>query len=242
MKPIQVYNKLFDHFGPQNWWPADSAFEVIVGAILTQNTNWVNVEKAIEALKKDNLLSPEAISKVPLQKLEKAIRSSGFYRQKARRLKYFTSYLKKNYNLNMKTFICTGKEKLRKELLSLSGIGPETADSIILYAAGKPSFVIDAYTKRMCKRIGATNISDYEPLKGFFESSLPRNVKLYNEFHALIVVFVKNYCRVKPLCGKCPLKGGCRYMRGLGNRQNKTFQIKKAAKKPSIPKIRKKKK
>ena len=241
MKLIQIYNRLLDHFGPQHWWPADTAFEVIVGAILTQNTSWSNVEKAIELLKKEDLLSPVAIDRTPPAKVEEAVRPSGFYRQKAARLKHFTSYLKKNYNFNMGAFISTEGGRLRKELLSLNGIGPETADSILLYAAGKPSFVIDAYTRRMCRRTGIADVKDYEQLKEFFETNLPKSVKLYNEFHALIVAFAQQYCRVKPICEKCPLKGGCRYMRGLRNRQSKTFQIKKGTKKPSIPKSRKKK-
>ncbi len=174
--------------------------------------------------------------------LEGAIRSTGFYKQKARRLKDFTKYLKRDYNYNLGQLLAKSKLKLRQELLSLNGIGKETADSILLYAGGKSVFVIDAYTKRICFRLGITNISDYETLRSFFENELPNSPKIYNEFHALIVALAKNYCRVKPACGDCPLRRECRYMRGLRNRQNKTFQIKRVPAKKYGPKVKKRKK
>lgn len=210
MELIQVYHKLLKHFGKQHWWPADTPFEVIVGTILTQNTNWNNVAKAIDKLKKENLLTPRALDVADLSSLEQAIRSTGYYRQKALRLKYFTRYLKNQYNYNLKKFLAKPKLKLRKELLNLNGIGKETADSIILYAAQKPIFVIDAYTKRMSHRSGITRIDDYEGLRDFFETRLPHDINIYNEFHALIVELGKNYCRKKPLCEICPLKEWCK--------------------------------
>ncbi|MFH1238639.1 MAG: endonuclease III domain-containing protein [bacterium] len=242
MKLPEIYHILLEHFDRQHWWPADTPFEVIVGAILTQNTNWNNVVKAIDNLKREKFLTPVALDKADQERLEKAVRPSGFWRQKASRLKYFTRYLKTHYDYDLDKFLVQPKMKLRRELLAMHGIGRETADSIILYAANKPVFVIDAYTKRMCHRIGVTRLRDYDELRRLFEDRLPRQTQLYNEFHALIVELAKNYCKKKPQCGNCPLKGGCRYMRGLGSRQNKIFQVKKSTGKKYIPKTKKKKK
>ncbi len=226
MELIQVYKILLKHFGKQYWWPADTPFEVIIGAILTQNTNWNNVRKVIDKLKEEKLLAPYLLDKADLRHLENITRSAGFYRQKASRIRNFTQYLRKHYNYNLNKFFAKPKMELREELLELKGIGKETADSIILYAAQKSIFVIDAYTKRMSHRLGITQIDDYENLRKFFEDRLPIDIKIYNEFHALIVELGKNYCKTKPLCYICPLKGRCKFMRGLENRQSKTFQIK----------------
>ena len=209
LNPYELYTFLLSHFGPQHWWPAKTPFEVVVGAILTQQVAWKNVEKAIENLKNANVLDLCKISNLSLEKLEVYVKPTGFYRQKARRLKDICSYISKEYNGSLKVVFNKETGSLRTELLSLNGIGPETADSIILYAAEKPSFVIDAYTKRICKRLQLTHELDYEPLKKFFENSLPKNVEIYNEFHALIVELGKNYCKTKPLCKDCPLSEKC---------------------------------
>ena len=210
ISPYELYTSLLSHFGSQHWWPAETPFEVIVGAILTQQVAWKNVEKAIENLKSGHVLDPCKISNLPLKKLEVYVKPTGFYRQKARRLKDICTYIFKEYNGSLKGLFNKGTSSLRAELLSLKGIGPETADSIILYAAEKPSFVIDTYTKRICKRLQLTDDLDYEPLKRFFENSLPKNVEIYKEFHALIVELGKNYCKTKPVCKNCPLSKKCK--------------------------------
>ena len=207
----QIYERLLDHFGARHWWPADTPFEVIVGAILTQNTAWQNVEKAIENLKRDNLLDLSALARAELSMIENAIRPSGFFRQKAQRLKSISEYLYRNYNGDLKSFFDRDMIEVRNELLALNGVGPETADSILLYAGNKPIFVIDAYTRRVCTRIGLSEEKDYHELQIFFMSRLPTDVKLYNEYHALIVELAKNYCRTVPLCSECPVREICGY-------------------------------
>lgn len=198
MKPMRIYRVLLRKFGKQGWWPAQSRFEVVVGAILTQNTNWRNVEKAIANLRKAGMLDPEKISRAGKRKIEALIRPSGFYRQKAGRLKDMTKW-----------FISADKNKpageLRDELLSIKGVGKETADSIILYAFDKPVFVVDAYTRRMCDRHKLVRGKGYEDYRSFFEKNLPEDVELYKEFHALIVELGKRHCRKKPECEKCPV-------------------------------------
>ncbi|MEA3369455.1 MAG: endonuclease III domain-containing protein [Candidatus Ratteibacteria bacterium] len=211
LKLIDVFDKLYRHFGEQFWWPASSPFEVIVGAVLTQNTAWTNVEKAITNLKRRDLLHPEKISRLPLKELEKLVHSSGFYRQKAKRLKSVSQYLEKSCRGDWDRFFSFPSSHLRPELLEINGLGPETVDSILLYAGRKPVFVIDAYTKRLSERLGISQESDYEALRSFFENNLPRDERLFNEFHALIVALAKNYCRTKPACRGCPLKKNCRF-------------------------------
>ena len=206
MDALEIYNKLRAHFGRQYWWPAETPFEVIVGAILTQQTAWKNVEKAICSLKKLNLMTPEAIAASDLETLEKAVYTSGFYRQKALRLKKLSEYLVKNYNGSLGKFFSMDMMEVRKELLGLDGVGFETADSILLYAGGKKIFVIDAYTKRMCTCLKLCSCNSYENLRHFFENNLPEDIELYKEYHALIVELGKNYCKTKPDCEKCPLK------------------------------------
>ena len=208
---INIYKKLLKHFGRQHWWPADSRFEVIVGAILTQNTSWKNVEKAILNLKKEKMLSNKKIANVNIRKLEKLIQPSGFYKQKAERLKKFCNYLDKNYDSSLNKFFNRDTSIIRNELLSLNGIGNETADSILLYAGEKLKFVVDAYTKRMCERTGLINTKTYAEFQSFFELKLPKNIGLYKEFHALIVELGKNFCRKRPRCDGCPLKNLCEY-------------------------------
>jgi len=202
MKLLNVYRKLYSEFGPQHWWPADNELEVIIGAILTQNTSWKNVEKAIKNLKPISLSKMRSISR---KELENRIRSSGFYKQKAERIKAIVKLLDK---YSIETLKSMPVDKVRQLLLSVKGIGKETADSILLYALGKGIFVVDAYTKRIFNRLGF-DISGYEEVRKFVETNLPANY--YNEFHALLVKLAKEYCRKKPNCRKCPLKSYCSF-------------------------------
>ncbi len=201
------YNALFTAFGPQQWWPAKTPFEVIVGAILTQNTAWTNVERAIANLRSAGLLSPAGIEKVPLRRLEALVRSSGYFRQKARKLKAFCKFLRTEYRGSLPRMFRTPTPALREKLLSVFGIGPETADSILLYAGGHGVFVVDAYTKRVLLRHGwAGEKTTYEEMRWMFERQFPGDARRFNEFHALIVTTGKNFCRTQqPLCGQCPL-------------------------------------
>jgi endonuclease-3 related protein len=198
MEPMHIYMALLERFGKQGWWPASSRFEVVVGAILTQNTNWRNVEKAVANLRKAGILNQRKISRAKKRRIEALIRPSGFYRQKAGRLKSIARWFI-SADLKMST------ERLREELLAIKGVGKETADSIILYAFNKPVFVIDAYTRRMCDRHGLVKGDDYEDYRSFFEKNLPKDVELYKEFHALIVELGKRYCKKRPECEKCPV-------------------------------------
>jgi endonuclease-3 related protein len=210
-----LYNRLYDHYGPQRWWPADSPFEVIVGAILTQNTNWQNVERAISNLRSASALDPTSIRNLPIAELETLIRPSGFFRQKAVRLQRFTSLLQTDFADDLQALLSLPLTDLRELLLEQSGIGPETADAIVLYAAGKPSFVVDAYTHRILERIGIeTGRQQYEQTRALFMTALPHSPELFNEYHALIVRLVKECCRKRtPLCSSCPLLPCCSYGR-----------------------------
>ena len=201
------YDTMFAALGPQHWWPGRTAFEIIVGAILTQNTSWSNVELAIRNLRRDNLLTPRAIEAVPLARLATLIRSSGYFRQKAKKLKAFVGFLRKEHKGSPVKMLRTPTGILREQLLGVHGIGPETADSILLYAGRHPVFVVDAYARRMLERHHlAEPKHSYEDVRQFFERSLPADVPLYNEFHALIVRTGKDYCRAsKPRCKECPL-------------------------------------
>ncbi len=212
----QLYDRLFDHYGPQHWWPADSPFEVIVGAILTQNTNWLNVEQAIANLRAANALDHAAISCLSASELEACIRPSGFFRQKAARLQQFVHFLHTNYNGDLQQLFALQMIELRRLLLEQKGIGPETADSILLYAAGKPSFVVDAYTHRLLERIDRAPKISYASMRNNFMQQLPASTELYNEFHALIVCHVKKLCRKRlPLCSECPLLEYCLFGQDL---------------------------
>jgi endonuclease-3 related protein len=203
----EYFNSLLTAFGPQHWWPGKTQFEVIVGAILTQNTSWTNVERAIANLRDAGLLSPSALERVPLRRLERLIRSSGYFRQKARKLKAFCAFLRTEYRGSLKRMFDTPTMVLREKLLGVFGIGPETADSILLYAGDHAVFVVDAYTKRMLSRHGwAHEKTKYDDVRWMFERQFPGNARRFNEFHALIVNTGKDYClRQKPLCGQCPL-------------------------------------
>lgn len=213
MRLLKIYFLLFKRFGHRKWWPGETPFEVMVGAILTQNTNWANVEKAISELKRRRLLSPIALASLPNPTLEKAIRSSGYFRQKAERVKGFSQFLCGRYGCDLDGMFSRPVGELREELLSLKGIGPETADSILLYAGRKPVFVVDAYTKRIFSRAGFIRGDEgYEEVRAFFEKNLPRKVALFNDFHAQIVELGKNYClKNEPRCGHCPILSECRF-------------------------------
>lgn len=206
---IEIYDLLYDRYGPQHWWPGETRDEIIIGAILTQNTNWKNVEKAIENLKINNLFTLENLAKADIPTIAQSIRPSGYYNQKALRLQEIAQHLLKN---GMQSFCVLTINEMRAELLGLKGIGPETADSILLYAFEKPVFVIDAYTKRIFQRLGffPENIS-YDQAQNFFMDNLQKNVELYNEFHALIVRHAKECCQKNPRCLKCVLLKRCKY-------------------------------
>lgn len=204
---LDIYRKLYKSFGPQHWWPGDTPFEIIIGAILTQNTNWQNVEKAINNLKKNKSLNPKKLKKIPIKNLARIIRPSGYYNIKARRLKEFINFLQDEYNFKLSSMAKEKTKILRKKLLEVKGIGPETADSILLYALNKPIFVVDAYTKRILTRHNILNHNPaYHETQKYFMDNLPRNTKLFNEYHALLVRLGKEYCRKTPRCGECPLK------------------------------------
>ncbi|NLM97635.1 MAG: endonuclease III domain-containing protein [Halanaerobiaceae bacterium] len=209
-----IYNTLYQAMGPQNWWPADSQFETIIGAILTQSVNWSNVEKAILNLKNYSLnltgssqLTPALIKNMDLELLAELIKPSGFYKMKAKKLKAFVDFLDKEYHGDLDTMFIEVLSALREKLLNVYGIGPETADSILLYAGYYPVFVIDAYTKRIFSRIGLAEADvDYHDLQKMLMDKIQPDVDKYNEYHALLVNLGKNFCKKENLdCEKCPL-------------------------------------
>ncbi len=203
----EIYQKLLDQFGPQSWWPAETPFEVIVGAILTQNTNWGNVEKALANLKKHRILDPRGLLDVPVSRLAKLIRPAGYFNIKARRLKNFIQVLFEDYNGSLAAMRREPLKALRERLLRINGIGPETADSILLYAFGKPVFVVDAYTRRMLYRHGLVpQRIDYHGIQDLFNANLITDGPVFNEYHALLVRLGKEFCRTHPRCELCPLK------------------------------------
>jgi endonuclease-3 related protein len=204
---MDYFNAMSRALGPMNWWPAKTPFEVVVGAILVQNTSWTNVERVIANLLSAKMLTPSAISAARLSHLAVLIRPSGYFRQKAKKLKAFVRFLGKEYAGSLKRMFDTPTATLREQLLSVHGIGPETADSILLYAGNHPVFVVDAYTHRIFGRHGITDgKAKYEHVRTLFEKALPRDPQLFNEFHALIVNTGKNWCRKKtPRCAECPL-------------------------------------
>lgn len=200
-----IYQRLLDHYGSRNWWPAETPFEVIVGAILTQNTNWNNVETAIDNLRQAEALTLEAILHLEREKLEQLIRPSGFFRQKAERLQLFCRYLQEHHQGRLEHLFDQELNQVRDELLRLKGVGPETADSILLYAGQQLSFVVDAYTNRLFGRLGILSGKEtYSEIRDLFMTNLPEEIQLYNEYHALIVIHCKDFCRKKPLCNSCP--------------------------------------
>lgn len=205
---LRYYEAMSGALGPMRWWPARTPFEVIVGAILTQSTAWGNVERAIANLRAARLLTPAAMGRVRVARLAELVRPSGYFRQKAQKLKAFVRFLQRGYGGSLKRMFATPTAELREKLLAVHGIGPETADSILLYAGNHPVFVVDAYTHRIFGRHGITDGKpDYEKVRAFIESAIPRQVELFNEFHALIVNTGKNWCRKSaPRCDGCPLR------------------------------------
>ena len=203
----EVYQLLFDRFGPQHWWPGETQFEIIAGAVLTQNTNWANVEKAIANLKSAHLLTPEKLYHLGLSQFAELIRPAGYYNIKAKRLKNFVNWLFHKYDGQLTNLEDLNTDQLRAELLAVKGIGPETADSILLYAFNREIFVIDAYTARIACRHGLIQPdADYEQLQELFQSNLPQDSQLFNEYHALLVRLGKEFCRPKAKCTACPLE------------------------------------
>jgi endonuclease III related protein len=224
---LDIYNTLSEKYKDLNWWPVDKRyheknktdprFEIITGAILTQNTAWSNVEKALNNLKEKNQLDIKSIKKLDIIELREMIRPSGFFKQKATRLKTTSIYLAEKYNSDLDNFFKKDLKNLRAELLSLNGIGPETADSILLYAGSKPVFVVDAYTKRLCERLPIDTDLDYDSIQKYFQETLSKKytglklVQVYNQFHAYIVILAKDFCRKKPVCKNCPLNKNCKF-------------------------------
>ncbi|MFC1684517.1 endonuclease III domain-containing protein [Pseudomonadota bacterium] len=205
---LKVYRQLLKAYGCQHWWPADSPFEVMVGAILTQNTAWPNVEKAIANLKQAQLLSPETVASASHDQVAELIRPSGYFNIKAQRLQAFCRFLLARGGERMLRQEDTGT--LRHDLLAVHGVGPETADDMLLYAFERPVFVIDAYTRRIFSRLGMiVGGESYEALRRGFEVALGPDVQLFNEYHALIVRHAKEACSKKPRCAECCLAGGC---------------------------------
>jgi endonuclease-3 related protein len=205
--PKDIYRRLYRSFGPQHWWPAKSPFEVAVGAILTQNTSWANVEKAIRNLAARKLLEPRRLNRLSDTKLARIIRPAGYYNIKAKRLKNFLRFFLEEHSGSIKKMSAKSLPVLRRQLLEVNGIGPETADSILLYALKKPVFVVDAYTKRIFSRHRLFDAqADYHSVQKIFAQNLKKDVKLFNEYHALIVRVGKEFCRKqKPRCQICPL-------------------------------------
>jgi endonuclease-3 related protein len=207
-----IYCRLLGRFGPQHWWPAEEPFEVIVGAILTQSAAWGNVEKAIKNLRGAGALSPQALRKLPRAKLAELVYPCGYYNAKALKLKAFALWLGNHYQDDLNKLFALGAADLRRHLLDVHGIGQETADSIILYAAGKPVFVIDAYTRRIMGRLGlAPERDSYAAYQALFMENLPGDAKIFNEYHALLVCLGKKVCRRQPLCADCCLNDICQF-------------------------------
>jgi len=205
---MAVYRRLHAAHGPQHWWPGDTAFEIMVGAVLTQNTAWTNVEKAIANLKTANALSPEVIAAAPHRRLAAWLKPSGYFNIKAQRLRAFCQWLIRQGGAKRLARLPT--ERLRAELLQVHGVGPETADDILLYAFNRPVFVIDAYTRRLFQRLGLIQGDEkYEALRQWFETALAADAPLFNEYHALIVTHAKDICRKRPLCSVCKIGPLC---------------------------------
>jgi len=203
---LKIYRRLFKHFGPQHWWPGETVEEIIIGAVLTQNTNWGNVERAIDNLKRADALFLRKIVALEPETLSALIRPSGYYNIKAKRLWAVANYFVRRCDTDFSLLETIPTDELRGELLSVHGVGRETADSILLYALNRPVFVVDAYTLRVGRRHGfLSEKDDYESARALFERSLKRDVHLYNEYHALLVRLGKEYCRPRPRCATCPL-------------------------------------
>jgi len=207
----KLYTKLEDYYGKTNWWPAEGIFEIIVGAVLTQNTNWLNVEKALNNLKNNRMLDYSQILDEREDLVKQMIRPAGFYNQKYSTLLRVCRFIKEEFKGNFDLLKKMNTLDLRNKLLNIKGIGKETADSILLYCGYHPVFVIDAYTKRIVHRLGISSESDYDKLQYMFEDALPADVRLYAEYHGLIVEHAKKFCRKKPVCKECFLAYICEY-------------------------------
>lgn len=204
---MRLYDLMFRAYGPQHWWPARTRFEVVVGAVLTQNTAWTNVEKAIARLRAARALRPASLAALPRPRLAALIRSAGYYNIKAKRLQNLLRYLRRRCALRLSRLFRAAPEALRGELLAVNGIGPETADSILLYAGDIPIFVVDAYTRRILARHGILRPdASYDETQALFMAHLPQDAGLFNEYHALLVMVGKDYCRSVPRCEACPLR------------------------------------
>jgi len=205
---LNIYNLLYNSFGPQHWWPGETPFEIIIGAILTQNTNWKNVEKAIKNLKNAGVFSPSLMLDINPQKLASLIKPSGYFNQKAKKIRDFLRFFKEEYGFLINRMQEEEMYSIRVKLLNVNGIGRETADSIILYALEKPIFVVDAYTYRILSRHNiVAEDATYEEIQALFMDNLEHDVRLFNEYHALFVKAGKDYCKKIPDCDNCPLKG-----------------------------------
>ena len=208
----EIYQRLYRAYGPQGWWPGEGAFDVVVGAILTQAAAWINVERAIDGMKQAGCWSLRTIHEVPVEELATIIRSSGYFNAKARKLKAFAKHLVEGYAGDLSAFLGQELVPLREELLSIHGIGPETADDILVYAAGKPSFVIDSYTRRILQRVGLfpqNAKAGYQIYQELFHKNLNRDVSVFNEYHALLDHHAKVTCAKVPLCSSCCLTDIC---------------------------------
>lgn len=211
----QIYRVLFAHFGPRGWWPGETKWEIMVGAVLTQAVAWKNVEKAILNLKKAGILELEEMYRTEEEKIAQLIKPALYHRQKAKKLKVLACYVKERYRGNLDMMFKEEVNKLRKELLSLWGIGKETADSILLYAGEKPVFVVDAYTIRIFSRLGVVDEAiGYDRMQDLMHGFLTPDVGLYNEYHALLVALGANYCKKNnPICNLCPVNNFCNYLK-----------------------------
>lgn len=207
----KIYARLYTEFGAQHWWPADIAFEVVLGAILTQNTRWENVRMALDNLRAAGVLAPRALAALDEEELQELIRPAGFFRQKGATLRRVLAVLVEVYGGNLDAMLRGDTAEVRARLLAIKGVGPETADSILLYAGEHPIFVIDAYTRRVCSRLGLCDLyASYSTLQHMFMCSMPRDVQIYNEYHALLVQLAKRCCtKNRPACAACPLSNMC---------------------------------
>jgi endonuclease-3 related protein len=214
---LNIYRRLYATYGPRHWWPGETPFEVMVGAILTQNTSWSNVEKAIQDLKRKDVLTPKGIHQLRRNQLASLIKSSGYFRIKADRLRAFVKFLFERYGGNLEKMRKERLRALRTKLLEVKGIGSETADSILLYGLKKPVFVVDAYTKRILSRHGIiSEKASYEEVQRLFMNHLPHDERLFNEYHALLVHLGKTLCKKIPKCDQCPLTGIQHRAKGRG--------------------------
>ena len=209
--PRDLYARLIARYCDLEWWPAEGPFEVMVGAVLTQRTSWGNVERALASLREAGITDAITLTRLPLGTLEELIRPSGTYRQKARRLQALFTSVVTHGDGSLEAFLERPVEELRSDLLAVNGVGPETADSILLYAAGRPIFVVDAYTRRILDRLGIDAGRSYDDVARWFTQGLPEDAALYNNFHAVLVEVAKDHCRKVPRCCGCPLADGCHF-------------------------------